>query len=57
MPVGAAMMNMPEYRYETYCNKEGTAEQTIPGILRVVVITMVQEYRPLISRDDHLSGS
>jgi hypothetical protein len=41
MPVRAAMMNMPEYQCETHCNKEGTAEKTIPRILRVVVITMV----------------
>ena len=43
-----------EYQSRAYHNKEGTAEQTVPRILRIVVIAMVQEYRPLISSNDQL---
>lgn len=48
------IMNILEYQCKTYHNKEGTAEQTIPRILRIIVIAMVEEYGPLISSDDHL---
>jgi len=52
------IMNVPLIEaqgYKTYRDQKSTSEKTVPRVIRVIVVAVIDKYRPLVPGHGHFS--